>query len=123
KDLGDHHFKALAGYQVESYKYETTGLGRESYLIETTQQIDAGPVATQYNSGNSEEWALMSWFGRLNYNLKDKYLFEINVRADGSSRFAPKNRWGYFPSFSAGWRISEEAFLDDVSWLNNLKLR
>ena len=63
------------------------------------------------DAGSSfDEWALQSYFGRVNYVLKDRYLFEANLRIDGSSRFAAGNRYGYFPSFSAGWRISEEKF-------------
>ena len=67
--------------------------------------------------------ALQSFFGRLNYDYAGKYLFEANVRYDGSSRFAKGNRWGLFPSFSAGWRISEENFMKNIKWLSNAKLR
>lgn len=65
----------------------------------------------------------MSYFGRVNYGYKDRYLFEGNFRYDGSSRFAKGNRWGIFPSFSAGWRLSEEEFMKDIPWIYNLKLR
>src|SRR5690606_10676240 len=61
--------------------------------------------------------------GRVNYSYKDKYLFEANARYDGSSRFAKTNRWGLFPSFSVGWRISEESFMKDLSWIDQLKIR
>ena len=65
-----------------------------------------------------------SFFGRLNLGWDDRYLLEVNLRADGSSRFNKNNRWGYFPSFSGAWRLSEEAFMEDTrSWLDNLKLR
>jgi len=74
-------------------------------------------------TGNYNEWAMRSYFGRINLNWDDKYLLEANLRADGSSKFAPEHRWGYFPSVSAGWRISEEHFLDAAAWLDNLKLR
>ena len=74
------------------------------------------------NSGTKTELALMSWFGRLNYNYADRYLFSLNLRADGSSRFAKGNRWGIFPSFSGAWRISQEDFFDIAS-ITNLKLR
>ena len=65
----------------------------------------------------------MSYFARLNYSFKDRYLLEANFRADASSRFHKDNRWGFFPSFSAGWRISEEAFMEDIEWVDNLKIR
>lgn len=67
---------------------------------------------------------MISWFGRINYDYAGKYLFEANIRADASSRFAEDHRWGYFPSFSGAWRISEEEFMKDArEWLTNLKLR
>ena len=75
-------------------------------------------------SGNYTEWAMRSYFGRINLSWDDKYMLEANLRADGSSKFAPGHRWGYFPSVSAGWRISEESFMKATrSWLDNLKLR
>ena len=68
--------------------------------------------------------ARLSYFGRIQYDYAGKYLFEANLRSDASSRFPKDNRWGVFPAFSAGWRISEEAFIkDNVDWLSNLKLR
>lgn len=123
KNVGNHDFRILGGYQMESYKYENLGLGRKSYFINTAQEIDAGPAANQYTSGNSEEWSMMSFFSRLNYSYNDKYLLEANFRADGSSRFAEGNKWGYFPSVSLGWRLSEEGFLQDLTALSDLKLR
>ena len=76
-----------------------------------------------YLSGFTRELATRSWFGRVNYAYDSRYLFEANIRYDGSSRFAPENRWGAFPSFSAGWRISEESFMKDLNIFDNLKLR
>lgn len=69
------------------------------------------------------EYKILSYFGRLNYSFNDRYLFEANLRADASSRFYKDNRWGIFPSFSAGWRINQESFMDDVKWVDNLKIR
>ena len=86
--------------------------------------LNGGDSSTQTNSGYSRELALLSYFGRLNYDYKGKYLLEANFRADASSRFAKGYRWGYFPSFSAGWRISEEDFMENThGWLQSLKLR
>ena len=76
-----------------------------------------------YAEGGSNEDKLMSYFGRVNYSFMDRYLLEANIRADASSRFHKDNRWGVFPSFSAGWRISQEGFMQDINWINNLKLR
>ncbi len=77
------------------------------------------------NSSGSTENKMLSYFSRITYSLSDRYLVEANFRADASSRFHKDNRWGgYFPSFSAGWRISEETFMKETrSWLDNLKLR
>ncbi len=75
-------------------------------------------------TGNYNEWAMRSYFGRVNFNWDDRYLLEANLRADGSSKFAPGKRWGYFPSVSAAWRISQEKFMErSSSWLDQLKLR
>lgn len=72
----------------------------------------------------ASEWALQSLFGRVNYDYKEKYLFEANMRYDGSSKFADGHKWGVFPSFSAGWRISEESFWQPVKGIvDNLKFR
>ncbi len=85
--------------------------------------IDAG-MTNGSITGNYNEWAMRSYFGRVNLNWDNRYLLEANLRADGSSKFAPGHRWGYFPSVSAGWRISEEKFMQNTSsWLNQLKLR
>ena len=87
--------------------------------------IDAGSNANWSNEGKLEEWAIQSVFARLNYNFKERYLFEANMRYDGTSRISSENRWGIFPSFSAGWRITEEDFIKDLNlnWLNNAKIR
>ena len=76
------------------------------------------------NGGGEYQWAINSFFGRLNYNYKERYLVEANIRTDGSSRFAEGNRYGVFPSFSAAWRISEEPFMESIrDRVDNLKLR
>ena len=74
--------------------------------------MNVGNPATSTNRGRASEWALRSFFGRVNYDYKNKYLFEANVRRDGSSRFGSNNRWANFPSFSAGWVVSEEPFFN-----------
>lgn len=116
-----HNLNVMLGYDQENYKYNKL----EGYRVGVPGimwELDATPTAGQVTSGSSSEWALQSVFGRLNYDYLGKYLFEANFRYDGSSRFPPKNRWALFPSFSAGWRISEEEFLKN-DLLSNLKLR
>jgi TonB-linked SusC/RagA family outer membrane protein len=75
------------------------------------------------NSGNWDQWAMRSYFGKVNYGFNDRYLLEATFRADGSSRFGLGNKFGYFPSVSAGWNLHKEKFMNDLTWLNNLKLR
>ncbi|MCD7935243.1 MAG: TonB-dependent receptor [Tannerellaceae bacterium] len=119
----DHHFKLLAGGQQAEWdnRYYQTERKRLTADLPT---LEVGDPATQKNAGWASEVRTLSLFGRFNYDYKDKYIFEANIRYDGSSKFATGNKWGLFPSFSVGWRISEEPFLRNaVSWINELKLR
>ncbi len=86
-------------------------------------QYDSTKGTGTFSSSVSTPSRLLSYFGRLNYNLLDRYLLTVTFRADGSSKFAPNNRWGYFPAAALAWRVKEESFLKDVDWLDNLKLR
>ncbi len=86
------------------------------------QYLDFG-LGQQFSSGVEEEWALMSYFGRVSYAFKEKYLLTANLRADASSRFSENNRTGYFPSVSVGWNLARENFMQNVTWLPDLKLR
>lgn len=118
-----HEIGALLGFSLNTYKYTSnsfTKRGRPDWNIS-----EFSSYTTNYGSDSStSEWGLMSFFGRVNYSYAGKYLAEVNLRADGSSRFAPKKRWGYFPSFSLGWRISEENWMSESrKWLSNLKIR
>ena len=124
KTFGDHDFTALAGYSKEHNQYEYLFGSRRGYLNNALNQLDPGPITGLQNGGNAEEYALESVFGRLNYSFKKKYLLEGNLRYDGSSRFAPANRWAIFPSASVGWRISEESFFQAAKGvLSDLKIR
>lgn len=124
KSINNHNISGLLGYRIEDYNYKYTRAYREGFPNNDLTDLDAGTKASQTNQGYSRKLAMMSYFGRINYDYAGKYLFEANVRADGSSRFSPKNRWGYFPSVSAGWRISEEDFMSSTrDWLYSLKLR
>jgi TonB-linked SusC/RagA family outer membrane protein len=119
-----HHVTAMIGQSMITYDTRNTSASKkgfpsnESYL----QYFSAGTEQDQV-SGGRNEWALLSYFGRLNYSFADKYLFQFNMRADGSSRFGKNNKWGNFPSAAIGWRLSEEQFLKGIEWLSNLKLK
>jgi TonB-linked SusC/RagA family outer membrane protein len=117
-----HGISAILGMQVEDDQTKTMLSQRSGPPKEGLHEVDAGTFNAIAN-GNTTKWRMESYFGRLNYNFKERYLFEANLRADGSSRFSPSNRWGVFPAFSAGWRLSEEGFLKDVKAVQNVKLR
>ncbi len=120
--FGDHDVSAMAGYEEQTYQYRVTDVSKLGLTDSNVNDLDA--AATPYKTaGYGTEWAARSYFGRVNYAYKSKYLFEFNIRYDGSSRFAPDYRWGAFPSFSAGWRASEENWFKKFDWLSNLKLR
>lgn len=124
KITGKHGFKALLGWHTEKYNYSYNKMSREKFPNNDLTDMNAGDPATQKNEGLTRELAMISWFGRINYDYAGKYLLEGNIRADASSRFAKGNRWGYFPSFSGAWRLTEEAFMEDSKdWLNNFKIR
>lgn len=119
----NHNFKVLAGYSQEYYKTENFWASREDMPFAGIDVLDTGNTNKQ-NGGNAQDVAVQSWFGRLNYDYQGKYLFEASVRGDGSSRFAEGHRWGAFPSFSAGWNLHRESFMDVTSdWLSELKIR
>lgn len=124
KQFGLHGLKAMAGWHTEKYSYAENKMERKNFPNNDLTDMNAGDAATQKAEGLTRELAMISWFGRINYDYAGKYLFEANIRADASSRFAEGNRWGYFPSFSGAWRISEEAFMEDSKdWLSSLKVR
>ena len=124
KNVAEHHFKGMAGWHTERYKYNEDNTYRKSFPNNELTDMNAGDASTQTNGGYTRELSMVSWFGRFNYDWNDRYLFEANIRGDASSRFAKDHRWGYFPSFSAAWRISEEPFMESTrGWLDNLKLR
>lgn len=120
-----HSFSLLAGTSYEHYRYEALSAGRKNFPSDTFQDLSGGSSAGTdlSNGGGMQEYKILSYFGRLNYSFMDRYLFEANIRSDGSSRFDKDHRWGVFPSFSAAWRISEESFMKPIHWVNNLKLR
>ena len=127
KDFNEkHHFDAMVGYEWQHFYRKGTS---EYWGLYPETANDPALRGTKYNHQTTSvnDWAtesyLVSFFGRVNYSALNRYMITATVRADGSSRFAPKNRWGVFPSVALGWKIKEEAFLRDVNWLNDLKLR
>ncbi|WP_339867018.1 TonB-dependent receptor [uncultured Algoriphagus sp.] len=119
-----HTFGFTAGYQQEDQTNQWISAYREVFPLPDYQQINAGNRLNEQTGGSATHWALQSVFGRATYNFDERYLLEANLRRDASSRFAEGNRAGVFPSFSAGWRISEEAFMKGTSnVIDQLKLR
>lgn len=117
-----HSVSAMAGYEEYRWWKSEVDICKKGMVNSSLTDFNA-MTEPSYLSGFTRELATRSWFGRVNYAYDSRYLFEANIRYDGSSRFAPENRWGAFPSFSAGWRISEEGFMKDLNIFDNLKLR
>ena len=125
KSIGRHDIDVLVG--MEMYKEETIDFSayKDGFLVETPEQMwpNMG-IGTSNVTGAASGYALLSYFGKVNYAYADRYLASVTLRYDGSSRFGENNRFGTFPAFSLGWRISEEAFMQNAkSWLSDLKLR
>ena len=123
-DLGtDHHFKVMAGFNQESSYKETVDNYSYNQAVIEVPSLGGGTGRLTSNDYYTE-YAVRGGFFRVNYNYKDKYLLEVNGRYDGSSRFPKDNRFGFFPSVSVGWNITEEKFMENTrSWLNQLKIR
>ena len=119
-----HSAKVMIGYNQEKNIYDYLMAKRRDYQF-NLHELNAGSEENMENEGKKEEWAIMSGFFRLNYDYKGIYLFEANARYDGTSRIASGSRWGWFPSFSVGYRVTEENYMKKLhwTWLSNLKLR
>lgn len=119
-----HHITVLAGQTAEGYRYsyqESTRKGTASNSSNDWYLSSAYTGDKTY--GLDREWSAIGFIGRINYDILDRYLFQANVRVDGSSKFAASERWGVFPSVSAGWKFTSESFMEDVDWLSLGKLR
>ncbi|MDR1720569.1 MAG: TonB-dependent receptor [Dysgonamonadaceae bacterium] len=125
KQFGDHSLKVLLGASYEDYDGWSLSAYRQDFAYPDYEVISAGgDNEFKNNAGSRSQLALASFFGRVNYNFKERYLFEANLRRDGSSRFIDENRWSTFPSFSAAWRITEEPFMSSVkNILSDFKIR
>lgn len=114
QNVKGHDFKLILGTEHNTCDYNYLKAYREDFKY-PYDQISAGEILNMDNAGYKYQWAILSYFGRFNYNYKERYLLEANIRIDGSSRFLEQNRWGYFPSVSGAWRVSEEP------WMKNIK--
>jgi TonB-linked SusC/RagA family outer membrane protein len=124
KNFGDnHHLTALGGYTTENIYTESATAVATNFLNDITKHNSLGSGSPSQPASNALPSTLISWLGRVNYSYKNRYNATASFRADGSSRFAPDHRWGYFPSLGLSWNINEETFLKDVTAISNLKLR
>lgn len=126
KQFERHNINAVAGTEFISNYESSIGASRQryDYTNDTFRYLDFGGTESDiWNSGSGSEWALMSVFASATYVYDNRYMITGNFRADASSRFASNHVWGFFPSVSAGWKMSEEKFLKNISWLSDLKLR
>ncbi|MDN3689669.1 SusC/RagA family TonB-linked outer membrane protein [Cyclobacterium jeungdonense] len=121
KILGSHRVEGLLGFsaQEETFKY-LQGNGNE-FPNDQVRYLSA--AIRQTSTSGEADWSLLAYFARANYSFDDRYLFSASFRREGSSRFGAENKWGNFPAFSAGWRISEESFMPETRWITDLKLR
>lgn len=121
RTFGEHKISALAGYTYQDSRFRHIQAYGEG-LPQGLEEIDAA-TTNRSNEGNSWRSVLTSILGRVFYSYQNKYLFTATIRRDGSSKFGKNNRYGYFPSFSLGWNVAEEKFMENVHWLDQLKLR
>lgn len=119
-----NHFQVMLGHEAQWGNWESLSGSRKGYVSDALHSLNVGDASTATNSGDDgTQWAIESYYGRLNYNLLDRYLLTATLRADGSSSFGKNHRWGWFPSAAAAWRVSNEKFMKNVKWVDNLKLR
>ncbi|MEA5256372.1 TonB-dependent receptor [Arcicella aquatica] len=121
KSYGDHNVNVLLGYSAQKQRNEFASLTSGSFPNDLVETLNAGVVSSGFT--NASEWSMLSYLARAQYNFQNKYFLTAAIRRDGSSRFGSNTRWGYFPSVSGAWMISDESFLQDVNAISSLKLR
>jgi TonB-linked SusC/RagA family outer membrane protein len=121
--FGLHNFGGALLFEQNDYRFDKIWVYREGFISSAIDQIFAGADLNKDNDGYANESARRGYIGRFTYNYANKYYFQANARYDGSYIFPQDSRWGMFPAFSAGWRISEESFMKDISLISNLKFR
>ncbi|KAA6438475.1 TonB-dependent receptor [Dyadobacter flavalbus] len=124
KDYGKHRISAVAGFTYQDYTATSFRTSATGFISDNQETYDIGAAATQgVPSSSYLNWKLLSYLGRVNYTFNDKILATISFRADGSSRYSEGQKWGYFPSAALAWRLSEEKFIQDISFISDLKVR
>lgn len=119
-----HRFQIMGGHEAQWGNWESLSGSRKGYISDIIHSLDVGNATTATNSGDDgTQWSIESYFGRVNYNLLDRYLVTATLRTDGSSSFGKNKRWGWFPSAALAWRVSNEDFMKSIKWIDNLKLR
>jgi TonB-linked SusC/RagA family outer membrane protein len=118
-----HHLNILGGFTSQREKSKAFSVSTTGATNDLLPNIAGGTSAVGKPPYSVNEWTLMSYLSRVQYDYKSKYLLSAAIRADGSSRFGSNNKWGYFPSISAGWKISSEEFMKDITWISSLKLK
>jgi TonB-linked SusC/RagA family outer membrane protein len=121
--FGPHNLNIIAGYTLNFTRNQNSGQRDVKYPNDLLTNINNSTSEVDNSVTDESQVALSSFLSRVKYNYKEKYLVTASIRRDGSSRFGTDNKWGYFPAFSVGWRINQEAFMQSLDWLNNLKLR
>lgn len=122
KDFGDHHLNVMITHESQESTWKNLFAERRNFATNEVLDIEAGDENLDDTGGGQGEWAMESYLGRINYNFGDRYIITAAFRADGSINFGPQNKWGYFPSISAAWRVSEESFFN-VDMISDLRLR
>lgn len=124
KQIKGSYFKVLGGMHTSEKSGRSFDATRTGFDFIGFEDLNNGDIATATNNGSHWDWSMLSYFSRINYSFKDRYLLELNGRWDASSRFMADHRWGFFPSASVGWRVSEEPFFNPIKdVVNNLKIR
>ncbi|WP_257669978.1 SusC/RagA family TonB-linked outer membrane protein [Parapedobacter tibetensis] len=123
KQFGQHSLNAMVAHEAQEWGSEGLSAAREQFVSNLIPELGYGDASTATNGSSRSDGARESFFGRLNYVFNDRYIAQLTYRADGSSDFGPDNRWGYFPSGSVAWRVSNENFMSEVKRIDELKLR
>ena len=124
KNFGAHGIDVMLGSSGTTDKSSNNWINGSNYANDDIKTLNGANKISWTDTGSwAGHWAMQSYFARLSYNLNDTYLFTANMRADGSSKLAPGHRWGSFPSFSAAWRVTQEKFMKNIKWIDDLKIR
>jgi len=124
KEFNNHSISAVAGFTYQKYQQTTLNASGSGFVSDIQQSFDIGAAATQgVPSSSFMQWSLLSYLARVNYAFKGKYLATVSFRSDGSSRYTDGQKWGSFPSASLAWRVSDEAFMENIRAISNLKIR